>query len=149
MSENQQPLTEEEQTTPQAETAAADEAALSEAEETALPAAAGDDAAEEPEAIEEEPEESDTIVDGVETDPLKIRVFGLPLVCFHSTAIGLAGGYIVSGLFGLIGFENPPSPLICAVVCAAAGYLIGQRTYKKRLAAREAELAAQSEDNPE
>ena len=46
MSENQQPLTEEEQTTPQAETAAADEAVPSEAEETALPAAAGDDAAE-------------------------------------------------------------------------------------------------------
>lgn len=137
MSENQKTLSEEQaepvQTAPEAE----------ETEQSVLPAepdrdealeAADDTAADEP-AEEEE-----------DIDPADVRIFGMPRVCFHYTAFGVAIGYLVSGIIGIAGF-NPPSATICAIVCAAIGYFIGNRLYKKRKAARDA--AAQSPESAE
>ena len=137
MSENQKTLSEEQaepvQTAPEAE----------ETEQSVLPAepdrdealeAADDIAADEP-AEEEE-----------DIDPADVRIFGMPRVCFHYTAFGVAIGYLVSGIIGIAGF-NPPSATICAIVCAAIGYFIGNRLYKKRKAARDA--AAQSPESAE
>ena len=137
MSENQKTLSEEQaepvQTAPEAE----------ETEQSVLPAepdrdealeAADDTAADEP-AEEEE-----------DIDPADVRIFGMPRVCFHFTAFGVAIGYLVSGIIGIAGF-NPPSATICAIVCAAIGYFIGNRLYKKRKAARDA--AAQSPESAE
>lgn len=137
MSENQKTLSEEQaepvQAAPEAE----------ETEQSVLPAepdrdetldAADDTAADEP-AEEEE-----------DIDPADVRIFGMPRVCFHYTAFGVAIGYLVSGIIGIAGF-NPPSATICAIVCAAIGYFIGNRLYKKRKAARDA--AAQSPESAE
>ena len=137
MSENQKTLSEEQaepvQTAPEAE----------ETEQSVLPAepdrdealeAADDTAADEP-AEEEE-----------DIDPADVRIFGMPRVCFHYTAFGVAIGSLVSGIIGIAGF-NPPSATICAIVCAAIGYFIGNRLYKKRKAARDA--AAQSPESAE
>lgn len=137
MSENQKMLSEEQaepvQAAPEAE----------ETEQSVLPAepdrdetleAADDTAADEP-AEEEE-----------DIDPADVRIFGMPRVCFHYTAFGVAIGYLVSGIIGIAGF-NPPSATICAIVCAAIGYFIGNRLYKKRKAARDA--AAQSPESAE
>ena len=136
MSENQKTLSEEQaepvQAAPEAE----------ETEQSVLPAepdrdetleAADDTAADEP--AEEE-----------DIDPADVRIFGMPRVCFHYTAFGVAIGYLVSGIIGIAGF-NPPSATICAIVCAAIGYFIGNRLYKKRKAARDA--AAQSPESAE
>ena len=140
MSENQKTLSEEQaepvQAAPEAE----------ETEQSVLPAepdrdealeAADDTTADEP--AEEEEEEEDI-------DPADVRIFGMPRVCFHYTAFGVAIGYLVSGIIGIAGF-NPPSATICAIVCAAIGYFIGNRLYKKRKAARDA--AAQSPESAE
>ena len=86
------------------------------------------------------PEEEEDI------DPADVRIFGLPRVGFHCTALGVAAGYLVAGLIGLAGF-NPPNATVCAIVCAAIGYFIGNRLYKKRKAARDA--AEQSPESAE
>lgn len=133
MSENQKPLAEEQaepvQTVPQEP----------EAEESVLPAEADSDTFAETtdDSTEEQPAEEEDI------DPADVRIFGMPRVCFHFTALGVAGGYLVCGLIGMAGF-NPPSATICAVVCAAIGYVIGNRLYKKRKAERDA-----AKQNPE
>lgn len=88
-------------------------------------------------------DEAEEPVEEEEIDPADVRIFGLPRVSFHFTALGVAAGYLICGLIGLAGF-NPPSATICAVVCAAIGYFIGSRLYKKRKAARDA-----AEHNPE
>lgn len=136
MSENQNPLAEEQtesvQTAPEAP----------ETEESVLSAEADSDAIVETttDGAEEEPVEEEDI------DPADVRIFGMPRVCFHYTAFGVAIGYLVSGIIGIAGF-NPPSATICAIVCAAIGYFIGNRLYKKRKAARDA--AAQSPESAE
>ncbi len=138
MSENQQPLTEETTAVP-AETIPE----VTEAEETLLPAETDgeelteitdDDAAETPD--EEE------ILEEEEIDPADVRIFGMPRMCFHFTAFGVAGGYILCGLIGLAGFQAPDAT-ICAVVCGAAGYFLGKQLHKKRKAEREAAAAAE------
>lgn len=127
MSENQKPLadeqTEPEQPVPEA----------LETEEAVLPAETDSE-----EAVEttdddtaETPEEEEDI------DPADVRIFGLPRVGFHCTAFGVAAGYIVCGLIGLAGF-NPPNATICAIACAAIGYFIGNRLYKKQKTERDA-----------
>lgn len=121
MSENQQPLTEE-----QAESAPV--------EPVDLPAGT-DEAIDAVDLTEEQPEEE------VDIDPADVHIFGMPRVGFHCTAFGVAGGYIVSGLLGMAGF-NPPDATICAVVCAAIGYVIGRQLYKRDKAARDAAAAA-------
>lgn len=124
MSENQQPLTDE-----QAETAPVEPVDLS-AETTEVTEAV--------DPAEEQPEEE------VDIDPADVHIFGMPRVGFHCTAFGVAGGYIVCGLLGMAGF-NPPDATICAVVCAAIGYVIGKQLYKRDEAARDA-AAETSED---
>lgn len=71
-------------------------------------------------------------------DPLDERVFGMPRMCFHGAAFGVAGGYIVSGLIGLVA-DKTPSATTCAIVCAAVGYLLTKQQHKKLLAKRDAE----------
>ena len=130
MRENQQPLTEEpiEPVQPVSE----------QPEAPVLPAEndiddliqTADDTAEEP--VKEE-----------DIDPADVKIFGLRRVCFHATAFGVAGGYIVTGLIGIAGF-TAPNANICAIICGALGYFIGSRLYKKQKAARDA-----AEHNPE
>lgn len=141
MSENQQPLTEQEQST-----------APAEAEQPDLPAGEGSTAAEGSEALaaDEQPD----------IDPADVRIFGLRRVCFHFTAGGAAVGYIVCGLLGLLAENAPgtaigdlaaktPSVTICAIAFGVVGYLIGRRLDKKRRAEKEAALAAETTENPE
>lgn len=127
MSENLKPLTDE-QTEPEQAVSEA-----SETEEAVLPAEIDDDAAVQTtdDSTAEAPEEEEDI------DPADVRIFGLPRVGFHCTAFGVAAGYLVAGLIGLAGF-NPPNATVCAIVCAAIGYFIGNRLYKKRKAERDA-----------
>ena len=141
MSENQQPLTEQEQAT-----------APAEAEQPDLPAGEDSTAAEGSEALaaDEHPD----------IDPADVRIFGLRRVCFHFTAGGAAVGYIVCGLLGLLAENAPgtaigdlaaktPSVTICAIAFGVVGYLIGRRLDKKRRAEKEAALAAETTENPE
>ena len=141
MSENQQPLTEQEQAT-----------APAEAEQPDLPAGEDSTAAEGSEALaaDEQPD----------IDPADVRIFGLRRVCFHFTAGGAAVGYIVCGLLGLLAESAPgtaigdlaaktPSVTICPIAFGAVGYLIGRRLDKKRRAEKEAALAAETTENPE
>lgn len=141
MSENQQPLTEQEQAT-----------APAEAERPDLPAGEDSTAAEGSEALaaDEQPD----------IDPADVRIFGLRRVCFHFTAGGAAVGYIVCGLLGLLAENAPgtaigdlaaktPSVTICAIAFGVVGYLIGRRLDKKRRAEKEAALAAETTENPE
>lgn len=124
MSENQKPLADE-QTEPEQPVSEA-----LETEETALPAETDSEEAVETTDDSTEEEEEDI-------DPADVRIFGLPRVGFHCTAFGVAAGYIVCGLIGLAGF-NPPNATICAIACAAIGYFIGNRLYKKQKAERDA-----------
>lgn len=138
MSENQQPLMDEEST-----------ALPAEAPETA-PAEPGDaDLVLTPEEAEEELEQD-------EIDPEDIKVFGMPRPCFHGAAFGVAAGYILCGLIGLVIDRFPavknvistaPSATLLAVICAVIGYFITKQRYNRRKAERDAEkLAAQAQD---
>ncbi len=117
MSENQQPLTDE-----PAEPAPVEPVDLS---------AAPTEVTDAIDPAEEQPEEE------VDIDPADVHIFGMPRIGFHCTAFGVAGGYIVCGLLGMAGF-NPPNATICAVICAAIGYVIGKQLYKRNKAARDA-----------
>lgn len=119
MSENQKPLADEE-TEPEE----------LQAEETVLPVKT--DSAEAIELTDDSTAEQPEDI-----DPADVRIFGLPRIGFHCTAFGVAAGYIVCGLIGLAGF-NPPNATICAIICAAVGYFIGNRLYKKRKAEQDA-----------
>ena len=155
MSENQQPLTEEEQAVPSAEPMESDLPEAVGTGESTLPA--------------ETDGEDSTAAEGSETlaadeqpdiDPADVRIFGLRRVCFHFTAGGAAVGYIVCGLLGLLAENAPgtaigdlaaktPSVTICAIAFGVVGYLIGRRLDKKRRAEKEAALAAETTENPE
>lgn len=136
MSENLKPLTDE-QTEPSQPASATPET-----EESVLPTEIDNDAAVQTtdDSAAEMPEEEEDI------DPADVRIFGLPRIGFHCTALGVAAGYVVAGLIGLAGF-NPPNATICAIACAAIGYFIGNRLYKKQKAARDA--AKQSQESAE
>lgn len=136
MSENQKPLAEEQTESVQVapELPQTEEPVLStETDSDEIVETTTDDTEEEP--VEEE-----------DIDPADVRIFGMPRVCFHYTAFGVAVGYLVSGIIGMAGY-NAPNANICAVVCAAIGYVIGSRLYKIRKAARDA--AKQSPDSAE
>lgn len=124
MSENQKPLADEETEPVQPVPEAA------EMEEAVLPAET--DSEESVETTDDNTEEEEEDI-----DPADVRIFGLPRIGFHCTAFGVAAGYIVCGLIGLAGF-NPPNATICAIICAAVGYFIGNRLYKKQKAERDA-----------
>lgn len=152
MSENQQPLTEEQASEAQAASAAEEETA-----QTVQPAAAADplpadetDDDVQADAVEDEEEEFDI-------DPADVRILGMPRVCFHFGAGGVALGYIVCGLVGVLAEKTAGTPIgdlaakspdawIWAIAFAAVGYLIGKQKHKKRMAAKEAEEAARAEE---
>ena len=157
MSENQQPLTEEEQAVPSAEPMEPDLPEAVGTGESTLPAETDADLPAEDEAEDAEIEdrewrgdEYDEALDDVcrDIDPADVKIFGMPRVCFHSAAFGVAGGYILCGLLGLAGIPAP-SPTVCAIACAVVGYFIGKYFDKKRLAAKEAEAAAEAADGAE
>ena len=113
-----------------------------------------DDESEYEEDISDEEEEEEDI------DPADVRILGMPRVCFHLAASGVAVGYIACGLVGLLADSTKgtaigdlaaksPSATVCVIIFAVIGYLIGNRMHKKRLAAQEAELAEQAAENPE
>lgn len=140
MSENQQPLDEE-----QSVSEVQEQETLPAANEDTLPAEPEETA---PAAAEEEaPEEEEDI------DPADMKIFGMPRRVFHYTCFGAAIGYILCGLVGIWGektqgtalgdiLAKSPSATAWAVIVAAIGYIIGNRVYKKQVAAREAEKAA-------
>lgn len=169
MSENQQPL--EEQTAAQAEPAAADETVSEQTGEAAPSAQAAESL---PEAYEDEedssfsddtenaPAEADAAdaEEEEDIDPADVRIFGMPRVCFHLAAGGVAVGYIVCGLIGLLADKTAgtaigdlaaksPGSTVWAIAFAIIGYLIGKQLHKKRLAAKEAALSEQTAESPE
>ncbi|MDY3618206.1 hypothetical protein [Agathobaculum sp.] len=101
---------------------------------SAVPAESEDQIVLTPEEAEEEIEE--------DLDPSEIRIFGLPRICFHGAALGVALGYILTGLIGMaldkMGYgDKMPSATIMAIICAGIGYLITKRMYNKRKAEKE------------
>ena len=113
-----------------------------------------DDESEYEEDISDEEEEEEDI------DPADVRILGMPRVCFHLAASGVAVGYIACVLVGLLADSTKgtaigdlaaksPSATVWVIIFAVIGYLIGNRMHKKRLAAQEAELAEQAAENPE
>lgn len=177
MSENQQPLDEEqaasaaekELTSVQAMPAATDSSPSADSDTLADGLAAdegnseipaeedadiSDDESEYEEDISDEEEEEEDI------DPADVRILDMPRVCFHLAASGVAVGYIACGLVGLLADSTKgtaigdlaaksPSATVWVIIFAVIGYLIGNRMHKKRLAAQEAELAEQAAENPE
>lgn len=176
MSENQQPLDEEqaasaaekELTSVQAMPAATDSSPSADSDTLADGLAAdegnseipaeedadiSDDESEYEEDISDEEEEEEDI------DPADVRILGMPRVCFHLAASGVAVGYIACGLVGLLADSTKgtaigdlaaksPSATVWVIIFAVIGYLIGNRMHKKRLAAQEAELAERAAENP-
>ena len=176
MSENQQPLDEE-----QAASAAEKELASAQAmpaEPDSRPSADSDTLAdglaadegnseipaeEDADISDDESEYEEDISDEEEKeediDPADVRILGMPRVCFHLAASGVAVGYIACGLVGLLADSTKgtaigdlaaksPSATVWVIIFAVIGYLIGNRMHKKRLAAQEAELAEQAAENP-
>ena len=138
MSENQQPLDEE-----QSVSEVQEQETHPAVNEDTLPAEQEDTAP----AEEQAPEEEEDI------DPADMKIFGMPRRVFHYTCFGAAAGYILCGLIGIWGektqgtalgdiLAKSPSATAWAVIIGAVGYIIGSRVYKKQVAAREAEKAA-------
>lgn len=146
MSENQQPLDEE-----QAVSDVQEQETLPAAAEDTLPAAQDENA---PAILDAEPEEEEDI------DPADVKIFGMKRHVFQLTCLGAAVGYILCGLVGILSekmqgtglgdiLAKSPSTTVWAVVVAAVGYFIGSRLEKKREAAREAEQAALEQPSDE
>lgn len=146
MSENQQPL-DEEQAVPDVQ----EQETLPAAAEDTLPAAQDENA---PAILDAEPEEEEDI------DPADVKIFGMKRHVFQLTCLGAAVGYILCGLVGILSekmqgtglgdiLAKSPSTTVWAVVVAAVGYFIGSRLEKKREAAREAEQAALEQPSDE
>lgn len=93
-------------------------------------------AAEDSEILEEIGEENEEIAEE-EIDPSEARVFGMPRMCFHGAAFGVACGYLLAGVIGLL-FHKTVSATTCAVGCAVIGYLITNHFYKKQKKEKEA-----------
>ena len=157
MSENQQPLTEEQASEAQAASAAEEETA-----QTAQPAAAAeplpaDETDDDVQADAEDDGEVEDEEEEFDIDPADVRILGMPRVCFHFGAGGVALGYIVCGLVGILADKTAGTPIgdlaakspdawIWVIAFAAVGYLIGKQKHKKRMAALEAEEAARAEE---
>lgn len=144
MSENQQPLDEE-----QAVSDVQEQETLPAAAEDTPPAAQDENA---PAILDAEPEEEEDI------DPADVKIFGMKRHVFQLTCLGAAVGYILCGLVGILsekmqgtGLGNilakSPSATVWAVAVAAVGYFIGSRLEKKREAALADEQAALEQPN--
>ena len=136
MSENQQPLDEE-----QAVSDVQEQETLPAAAEDTLPAAQDENA---PAILDAEPEEEEEDI-----DPADVKIFGMKRHVF---------GYILCGLVGILGekmqgtglgdiLAKSPSATVWAVAVAAVGYFIGSRLEKKREAAVADEQAALEQPN--
>ena len=138
MSENQQPLDEE-----QAVSDVQEQETLPAAAEDTLPAAQDENA---PAILDAEPEEEEEDI-----DPADVKIFGMKRHVFQLTCLGAAVGYILCGLVGILGegdiLAKSPSTTVWAVVVAAVGYFIGSRLEKKREAALADEQAALEQPN--
>ena len=132
MSENQQPL-DEEQAVPDVQ----EQETLPAAAEDTLPAAQDENA---PAILDAEPEEEEEDI-----DPADVKIFGMKR-------------YILCGLVGILGekmqgtglgdiLAKSPSATVWAVAVAAVGYFIGSRLEKKREAALADEQAALEQPN--
>ena len=144
MSENQQPLDEE-----QAVSDGQEQETLPAAAEDTPPAAQDENA---PAILDAEPEEEEDI------DPADVKIFGMKRHVFQLTCLGAAVGYILCGLVGILSekmqgtglgdiLAKSPSTTVWAVVVAAVGYFIGSRLEKKREAALADEQAALEQSN--
>ena len=144
MSENQQPLDEE-----QAVSDVQAQETLPAAAEDTPPAAQDENA---PAILDAEPEEEEDI------DPADVKIFGMKRHVFQLTCLGAAVGYILCGLVGILSekmqgtglgdiLAKSPSTTVWAVVVAAVGYFIGSRLEKKREAALADEQAALEQSN--
>ena len=144
MSENQQPLDEE-----QAVSDVQEQETLPAAAEDPPPAAQDENA---PAILDAEPEEEEDI------DPADVKIFGMKRHVFQLTCLGAAVGYILCGLVGILSekmqgtglgdiLAKSPSTTVWAVVVAAVGYFIGSRLEKKREAALADEQAALEQSN--
>gem|GEM_PF-5011661 len=65
------------------------------------------------------------------SQPAEPMIFGMPSFCFRGAALGVAAGYILSGVIGLV-FQRTVSANICAIVVGVAGYFIAKTIWKKR-----------------
>ena len=90
MSENQQPLDEE-----QAVSDVQEQENLPAAAEDTLPAAQDENA---PAILDAEPEEEEEDI-----DPADVKIFGMKRHVFQLTCLGAAVGYILCGLVGILG----------------------------------------------
>lgn len=128
MSENQQPLDEE-----QAVSDVQEQETLPAAAEDTLPAAQDENA---PAILDAEPEEEEEDI-----DPADVKIFGMKRHVFQLTCLGAAVGYILCGLVGILGekmqgtglgdiLAKSPSATVWAVAVAAVGYFIGSRLEK-------------------
>ena len=90
MSENQQPL-DEEQAVPDVQ----EQETLPAAAEDTLPAAQDENA---PAILDAEPEEEEEDI-----DPADVKIFGMKRHVFQLTCLGAAVGYILCGLVGILG----------------------------------------------
>ena len=144
MSENQQPLDEE-----QAVSDVQEQETLPAAAEDTPPAEQDENA---PAILDAEPEEEEYI------DPADVKIFGMKRHVFQLTCLGAAVGYILCGLVGILSekmqgtglgdiLAKSPSTTVWAVVVAAVGYFIGSRLEKKREAALADEQAALEQSN--
>ena len=144
MSENQQPLDEE-----QAVSDVQEQETLPAAAEDTPPAAQDENA---PAILDAEPEEEEDI------DPADVKIFGMKRHVFQLTCLVAAVGYILCGLVGILSekmqgtglgdiLAKSPSTTVWAVVVAAVGYFIGSRLEKKREAALADEQAALEQSN--
>lgn len=84
------------------------------------------------EQIENEPS-SDVIEENEGARTAEPMIFGMPGFYFRGAALGVAVGYILSGVIGLA-FQRAVSANICAIVMGVAGYFIAKTIRKKRLA---------------
>ncbi|MFR2289714.1 MAG: hypothetical protein ACLS69_08085, partial [Butyricicoccus sp.] len=90
MSENQQPLDEE-----QAVSDVQEQETLPAAAEDTLPATQDENA---PAILDAEPEEEEEDI-----DPADVKIFGMKRHVFQLTCLGAAVGYILCGLVGILG----------------------------------------------
>ena len=130
MSENQQPLDEE-----QAVSDVQEQETLPAAAEDTQPAAQDENA---PAILDAEPEEEEEDI-----DPADVKIFGMKRHVFQLTCLGekMQG----TGLGDIL--AKSPSATVWAVAVAAVGYFIGSCLEKKREAALADEQAALEQSN--
>ena len=134
MSENQQPL-DEEQAVPDVQ----EQETLPAAAEDTLPAAQDENA---PAILDAEPEEEEEDI-----DPADVKIFGMKRHVFQLTCLGAAVGYILCGLVGILSEKMQGTGLGDILAKSAVGYFIGSRLEKKRESALADEQAALEQPN--